>query len=216
MSFPFDDSAHSDNDQSVSSDGRPTAKTRASPALVILVLWPLPVVSSTRTTLPTGNRRFVPLPAVTSYSPWAVTKICRRGVGCAVSPFQSAAAPNQQHRSGTAGFGCPTATSRRSFMGTANRSCRPQEAVMRPQRLQPESTRVGRRQVHLAFPDPDAQERSTWARFAPISAIQPHRSSPPRRTFPRIAKVEGEANSRARTDPSRLGPLALISHTVAG
>jgi hypothetical protein len=43
---------------------------------------------------------------------------------------------------GTAGLECPTATSRRSFMGTANGSSRPQAAVMRPQRLQPESTRV--------------------------------------------------------------------------
>jgi hypothetical protein len=79
--------------------GRPTAKTKASPALVILVLWPLPVVPSARTALPTGNRRFVPKPAVTSYSPRTVTKIRRRGVGCAASPFQSVGAPNQWHPS---------------------------------------------------------------------------------------------------------------------
>ena len=44
------------------------------------------------------------------------------------------------HETGTAGLGCPTATSRRSFMGTANGSRRAQAAVARPLRLQPEST----------------------------------------------------------------------------
>jgi hypothetical protein len=46
---------------------------------------------------------------------------------------------------GTAGLGYPTATSRHSFMGTANGSRRPQAAVARPQRLQPESTQSGGR-----------------------------------------------------------------------
>jgi hypothetical protein len=42
---------------------------------------------------------------------------------------------------GTAGLGCPTATSRHSFMGTANGNHRPQAAVARPQLLQPGTDR---------------------------------------------------------------------------
>ena len=49
----------------------------------------------------------------------------------------------QLTETGTAGLGCPTATSRRSFMGTANGSRRPQAAAARPQRLQPGSTLSG-------------------------------------------------------------------------
>jgi hypothetical protein len=44
--------------------GNPTASTIVSPALIFLVLWPTPVVSSMRRTLPAGNFRVSPLDAV--------------------------------------------------------------------------------------------------------------------------------------------------------
>ena len=53
------------------------------------------------------------------------------------------ARPEVLAESGMAALECPTATSRRSFMGITNGSRRPQAAVARPQRLQPESTQSG-------------------------------------------------------------------------
>jgi hypothetical protein len=53
--------------------GRPTAKTKQSSALVMVVECPSPAVSSTISTLPGGKRRETPSLAVTWYSPRTVT-----------------------------------------------------------------------------------------------------------------------------------------------
>jgi hypothetical protein len=67
-----------------------------------------------------------------------------------------------------AGFLCPTVTSRRSFIGTANDSRRPQAAVARPQRLQPEST------PRQSFASDPATDRSR-----PNSEVRIHASRRP-------------------------------------
>ncbi len=76
--------------------GNPTANTMQSSPLVILVECPVPVVSSRTRTLPVGNRRTVPSPAVIWNSPRTVMKICRRGAGCGASPRQAGGPPTQK------------------------------------------------------------------------------------------------------------------------
>ena len=77
-------------------DGNPTANKMHSSALVMRDEWPWPVVSSTTSTLPTGNFRAKPSFVKTSYSPRTVIKIIRRGAGCGSPPFQLGGAPIQK------------------------------------------------------------------------------------------------------------------------
>src|SRR4051794_3346694 len=74
----------------------PTPKIITSSLPITLKECPAPDVSSTTTTLPTGNLRIMPVLVVISYSPCVVTKIILRGAVCGVSSTQVLGAPIQK------------------------------------------------------------------------------------------------------------------------
>jgi hypothetical protein len=80
------------------------------------------------------------------------------------------ARPEVLAESGMAALECPTATSRRSFMGITNGSRRPQAAVARPQRLQPESTQSGCRMI--AAPTAGIDPEPTCSAQSPNEALK--------------------------------------------
>jgi hypothetical protein len=105
---------------------------------------------------------------------------------------------------GTAGLGCPTATSRRSFMGIANGSRPPQAAVMRPQRLQPESTQVRHRSAYQQIPEADVQRCTTPRALRALRAHSGRARSSQRQTSSLRGPNSGQRISIRPACPCRL------------